>query len=74
VAHGHRTTYAGWQNWRAHIGFDYLPFGRRGRHFRPRSGRYVAFVRATDLFDNVSTTHRMTFRILAVRRRRGRTR
>lgn len=74
VAHGHRTTYAGWQNWRAHIGFDYLPFGRRGRHFRPRSGRYVAFVRATDLFDNVSTTHRMTFRILAARHRRGRTR
>jgi plastocyanin len=68
VAHGHRSTYAGWQTWRAHIGFNYLPFGLRGPHFRPRAGRYVAFVRATDLFNNVSATHRMTFRIAATGR------
>ncbi|MGZ4167306.1 MAG: cupredoxin domain-containing protein [Solirubrobacteraceae bacterium] len=64
VAHGHRSTYAGWQTWRAHIGFNYLSFGVRGRHFRPAPGRYVAFVRATDLFSNVSTAHRIAFRIL----------
>jgi plastocyanin len=65
VAHGHRSTYAGWQSWHAHIGFNWLPFGARGRHFRPDPGRYVAFVQATDLFSNVSATHRVSFRILA---------
>jgi plastocyanin len=64
VAHGHRSTYAGWQTWRAHIGFNYLSFGARTRHFRPAPGRYVAFVRATDLFSNVSATHRIAFRVL----------
>jgi plastocyanin len=72
LAHGHRSTYAGWQTWRAHIGFNYLPFGIRGRHFRPAPGRYVSFVRATDLFDNVSTTHRVAFRILGAPRTRRR--
>jgi hypothetical protein len=72
VVRGHRSSYAGWQTWRAHIGFNYLPFGVRGRHFRPAAGRYVAFVHATDLFNNVSTTHRLAFRILAAPgRRRG---
>jgi len=72
VSHGHRTTYAGWQTWHAHIGFNYLPFGLRGPHFQPKAGRYVAFVRATDLFSNVSATHRMRFRVLAAPpRRRG---
>ncbi len=70
VAHGHRTTYAGWQTWHAHIGFNYLPFGARAHHFRPAPGHYVAFVQATDLFSNVSTTHRVAFRILAAPRRR----
>jgi plastocyanin len=72
VTRGHRSTYAGWQSWHAHIGFNYLPFGARGRHFRPATGRYVAFVQATDLFSNVSSTHRVAFRILAApHRRRG---
>ena len=65
VAHGHRTTYAGWQTWHAHIGFNYLRFGAPAHHFRPAPGRYVAFVQATDLFSNVSATRRVAFRILA---------
>ena len=72
TTHGHRSTYAGWQTWPAHIGFDYLPFGQRRRHFRPQPGRYVAFVQATDLFHNVSRTHRLGFRIVAAGRRRSR--
>lgn len=64
VAHGHRSTYAGWQRWRAHIGFDYLPFGTRAGHFRPAPGRYVAFLQATDLFNNVSRIRRVPFTIL----------
>jgi plastocyanin len=70
VAHGHRAAFAGWQQWRAHIGFNYLPFASRAQHFRPEPGRYVAFVKATDLFENVSGTHRISFRIAAPRRRR----
>jgi plastocyanin len=70
VTHGHRGTYAGWEQWRAHIGLNYLPFASRRRHFPPRPGRYVAFLKATDLFDNVSRTHRVSFTILAPHRRR----
>ena len=65
VSHGHRAGYAGWQGWHAHIGFNYLPFGARSRHFRSAPGRYVVFLQATDLFNNVSRTQRMTFTILA---------
>ncbi|HTU98387.1 MAG TPA: hypothetical protein VMF14_21230 [Solirubrobacteraceae bacterium] len=65
VAHGHRSGYAGWSKWRAHIGYNYLPFGGRSRHFRPAPGRYVAFLQATDLFNNISRIRRVTFRILA---------
>jgi plastocyanin len=64
VAHGHRTTYAGWAHWRAHIGYNYLPFGGRSRHFRPVPGRYVAFLQATDLFSNLSRIRRVPFTIL----------
>lgn len=60
-AEGRRTTYAGWQQWRAHIGFNELLFASRGRHFGPRPGRYVAYVRATDMYNNVSRTRTMRF-------------
>ena len=63
-ARGRRTTYAGWQQWRAHIGFNELPFASRGRHFRPRPGRYVAYVKATDMYNNVSRTRTLRFTIL----------
>jgi plastocyanin len=72
VSHGHRTTYAGWQKWRAHIGYNYLPFGAGARHFRPAPGRYVAFLQATDLFNNVGRIQRVPFTILAPPRRRRR--
>lgn len=62
-ARGRRTTYAGWQQWRAHIGFNELPFASRGRHFRPRPGRYVAYVKATDMYNNVSRTRTLRFTI-----------
>jgi plastocyanin len=72
VAGGHRSTYAGWARWRAHIGYNYLPFGGRSPHFRPAPGRYVAFLQATDLFNNVSRIRRVPFTILGPRpHRRG---
>jgi plastocyanin len=70
VAHGHRSTFAGWAKWRAHIGYNYLSFGGRSRHFQPAAGRYVAFLQATDLFNNVSHIRRVPFRILAPPRHR----
>ncbi len=74
VSHGHRSTYAGWQRWRAHIGFNYLPFGAPARHFRPSPGRYVAFLQATDLYNNVSRIRRVPFTVLAPPRHRHRSR
>jgi plastocyanin len=68
--HGQRTTYAGWRQWPAHIGFNELTFGVRSRHFRPAPGRYVAFVDATDMFANVSRTRTVHFTITAPQRRR----
>ena len=72
VAHGHRSTYAGWARWRAHIGYNYLPFGGRSQHFRPAPGRYVAFLQATDLFNNASRIQRVPFTISAPPRHRRR--
>jgi plastocyanin len=60
---GRRTTYAGWQQWRGHIGLNELPFATRGRHFTPRPGRYVAYVKATDMYNNVSRTRTLRFTI-----------
>lgn len=66
---GRRGRYAGWQQWRAHIGFNELPFAVRGRHFRPAPGRYVAYLQATDLYNNVSRTRTVRFVIRAPARR-----
>jgi plastocyanin len=60
---GHRTTYAGWQRWHGHIGFNALPFATRGRHFRPRAGRYMAYLQATDMYNNVSRPRTLRFTI-----------
>jgi plastocyanin len=71
---GHRGAYAGWQQWHAHIGFNEVPFANRGRHFTPRPGRYVAYVGATDLFNNVSRTRTVHFTIAAPKRHHHRMR
>jgi plastocyanin len=67
---GHRGKYAGWQQWRAHIGFNEVPFANRGRHFTPKPGRYLAYVNATDLFNNVSRIRTVHFTIAAPSRPR----
>jgi plastocyanin len=60
---GHRGAYAGWQELHGHIGFNYGPFARRGRHFKPAPGRYVAFLTPTDMFHNIGRTRRLDFTI-----------
>ncbi len=52
-SHGHRGAYAGWQELHGHIGLNYESFARRGPHFTPSPGRYVAFLTPTDVFHNV---------------------
>jgi plastocyanin len=55
--------YAGWQEWQAFIGFNWLEFGKSTRHFKPRPGRYRAFVYATDDWNNESRPGTVDFTI-----------
>jgi plastocyanin len=55
--------FAGYAIWNATVGFNTVPFGDRRKHFRPRPGRYVAELSATDRSANTSRTHRVRFRI-----------
>jgi hypothetical protein len=69
VSHGHRAAYAGWEQWRGHIGFNEVRFGSRRRRFEPRPGRYVAFLMPTDFFNNVGHTKSLRFTISPPHRR-----
>jgi multicopper oxidase len=69
VSHGHRAAYAGWEQWRGHIGFNEVRFASRGPHFKPRPGRYVAFLTPTDFFNNIGRTRALHFTISAPHRR-----
>jgi plastocyanin len=67
---GRRGTYAGWEAWHGHLGFNEVNFAHRGphlRHFTPRPGRYIAYLQATDSFHNFSGTRRLPFTIRAPR-------
>jgi plastocyanin len=59
---GHRR-FAGFEKWGGHIGFNDVPLGRHARHFRPRRGRYLAVLRATDAANNTSRPRRLRFRL-----------
>jgi len=55
--------FVGFQRWRAHIGFNDVPFSKRAEHFRPRPGAYLAILRATDPSNNESAAKQLRFRI-----------
>ncbi len=55
--------FAGYALWSGTVGFNTVPFGDRRKHFRPRPGRYVAKVSATDLSANTGRQYRLSFRI-----------
>jgi plastocyanin len=63
TVHGRRATYAGWQQWRGHIGFNQIRFASRHRHFKPHPGSYIAYLTPTDLFANVGRTKTVRFTI-----------
>jgi plastocyanin len=58
---GHR--YAGWQQWRASVGYNSARFARRARHFRASPGRYLAALRFTDAASNTARVRHLRFRI-----------
>jgi plastocyanin len=58
-----RRHFAGYAIWNATVGYNSVPFGNRRKHFRPRPGRYIAEISATDHSANTSKTHRLRFRI-----------
>ncbi len=67
VSHGHWAGYAGWEQWRGHIGFNEVTFGSRQRHFKPQPGSYIAYLTPTDPFNNVGRKRTVHFTIGARR-------
>jgi plastocyanin len=56
--------FAGYRKWKdAHIGFNDVDFGGASKHFKPRPGRYVAKLTATDDVNNESRKTKLRFRI-----------
>ena len=63
--------FAGWAGWKAgHVGYNSVRFGKRGKHFKAKPGRYVGVVRAEDRYGNLTRPQRVEFKIFP-RKRRG---
>ncbi|MDQ3102961.1 MAG: plastocyanin/azurin family copper-binding protein [Actinomycetota bacterium] len=60
--HGRRG-FAGYQTWKGFVGYNGVRIGSPGRHFRPRPGRYLALLTATDQGNNTSPARRLRFTI-----------
>lgn len=56
--------FVGYRRWKGHIGINRLRFGGRAPKFRARPGRYVAKLRATDSWQNISRPRTVRFRIV----------
>ena len=52
VRHGKRGKFAGWNDWKGHVGLNDAKFGGKSKHFDARPGRYIAILRATDTSGN----------------------
>jgi plastocyanin len=63
VHHGHRGKFAGWEDWKGHVGYNDSKFGGRSKHFDARPGRYVAVIRATDKSNNTGKKRTRRFKI-----------
>ena len=60
---GHRGEFAGWNDWKGHVGYNDATFGGKSKHFDARPGRYVALIRATDKSNNTGKKLKRRFRI-----------
>jgi plastocyanin len=63
MRHGHRSGFAGWHAWHAHVGYNDVDFGGASKHFHPKPGRYVAIIRATDTSNNTARKRIRHFRV-----------
>lgn len=61
--------FVGFDEWRAHVGFNFLRFGRKADNFRAAPGGYVARVFAEDESFNSTPTFELKFDIVAPRRK-----
>lgn len=67
--------YAGYTEWKTHVGWNVVRFGARSSTFRsPRPGQYVALFRATDEVANTTDPIRLKFEIRPGRKARKKTR
>lgn len=55
--------FAGYRTYKAYIGFNGVRIAGRSKHFRPRPGRYLAVLSATDQANNTSSPRRLRFTI-----------
>jgi plastocyanin len=63
VRNGHRGKFAGWNDWKGHVGYNDAKFGGKSKHFDARPGRYVAVIRATDKSNNTGKKRKRRFKI-----------
>ncbi len=61
-SHGYRK-FVGWSSFKGHVGYNGDHFAGPGKHFKPRFGRYIALVRATDDSKNESGPQKVRFTI-----------
>ena len=61
--HGHRAGFAGWHDWKGHVGWNDVSFGGKSKHFDAHRGRYIAILRATDKSNNTGKKLTRHFRI-----------
>ncbi len=61
-ADGHRH-FAGYRTYSGHVGFNGVRLAGRSKHFRPRPGRYLTVIEATDNANNTSSPRRFKFEI-----------
>jgi plastocyanin len=55
--------YAGYAKYKSYVGYNRARIGVRKPHFKPKSGRYMIELRATDEDNNTSKVQRLGFRI-----------
>jgi plastocyanin len=66
--------FAGYSEWSTFIGYNRVPFARNSPTFRPRPGRYVALLRATDESANMTDPVTLRFEINQPPRKKARRR
>ena len=63
VRNGHRGKFAGWDDWKGHVGFNDAEFGGKSKHFDAKPGRYMAIIRASDTSNNTGKKRTRRFKV-----------